>query len=113
MVFKYIQIKVQIDDISSAQTARICQALRSFPQQINTLSDRYSVWFSGIEQNTRVIKIQAFVKTDNLKSYRATWEQINLAILKLMEQEGIKLFTFTPITILPTSTELPEQIHQF
>jgi len=39
--------------------------------------------------------------------------EVVLDILKLMEQEGIKLFTSTPIAILPTSTELPEQIHQF
>ncbi|MEL6493622.1 MAG: mechanosensitive ion channel domain-containing protein [Cyanobacteria bacterium J06623_7] len=105
-----IDITLQIDDITSAQTDRICHTIRRFPQQIEHLSDRFTVWFSGINQNARIIKIQAFAKTDNIKSYRAIWSAINLNILQVMEQEGIELFASTPVAILPSemSKELEE-----
>ena len=95
-----IDITLQIDDITSAQTDRICNTIRRFPQKIEYLSDRFTVWFSGINQNARIIKIQAFAETDNIKSYRAIWSEINLNILQVMEQEGIKLFASTPVAIL-------------
>ena len=99
-----IDITLQIDDITSAQTDRICNTMQRFPQDIEHLSDRFTVWFSGINQNARVIKIQAFAETDNIKSYRAIWSEINLNILQVMEQEGIELFASTPIAILPSDT---------
>ena len=98
-----IDITLQVDDISSAQTDRICNTIRRFPQEIEHLSDRFTVWFSGINQNARVIKIQAFAETDNLKTYRAIWSEINLNILQVMEQEGVELFASTPIAILPAA----------
>lgn len=103
-----IDITLQIDDIPSEQTARICETLRGFPQEIDNLSDRFTVWFSGINENARVIKIQAFAQADNFKSYRVVWSEINLGILRVMEQEGIELFASTPIAILP-SVEEPEK----
>ncbi|MEL6927894.1 MAG: mechanosensitive ion channel domain-containing protein [Cyanobacteria bacterium J06600_6] len=99
-----IDITLQIDDITSAQTDRICNTIRRFPKEIEHLSDRFTVWFSGINQNARIIKIQAFAETDNVKSYRAIWSAINLNILQVMEQEGIELFASTPIAILPSDT---------
>jgi len=98
-----IDITLQIDDITSAQTDRICNTIRRFPQKIEHLSDRFTVWFSGINQNARIIKIQAFAETDNIKSYRAIWSEINLNILQVMEQEGIELFASTPIAILSSN----------
>ncbi|MEL6912646.1 MAG: mechanosensitive ion channel domain-containing protein [Cyanobacteria bacterium J06648_1] len=99
-----IDITLQVDDITSAQTDRICNTMRRFPQDIEHLSDRFTVWFSGINQNARIIKIQAFAETNNIKSYRAIWSEINLNILQVMEQEGIELFSSTPIAILPAET---------
>ncbi len=100
-----IDITLKIDDISSEQTALICNTLRRFPQEIEYLSNRFTVWFSGMEQNARIIKVQAFAQVDNLKSYSAVWEKINLGILKVMEQEGIELFSSTPFAILPAKSQ--------
>ncbi|MEO1672583.1 MAG: hypothetical protein AAFR77_17710, partial [Cyanobacteria bacterium J06631_2] len=107
-----IDITLQVDDITSAQTDRICNTMGRFPQDIEHLSDRFTVWFSGINQNARIIKIQAFAKTNNINSYRAIWSEINLNILQVMEQEGIELFSSTPIAILPAETvkEVREEV---
>lgn len=105
-----IEITLQIDDLTSAQTDRICNTIRRFPQEIDHVSDRFTVWFSGINQNARMIKIQAFAETNNLPAYRAIWSEINLKILQVMEKEGIELFSSTPIAILPS--EIPEEIEE-
>ncbi|WP_319419814.1 mechanosensitive ion channel family protein [Pleurocapsa sp. FMAR1] len=105
-----IDITLKIDDIPSEQTDRICNTLRRFPKEIEDLSDRFTVWFSGMEQNARIIKVQAFAQVDNLKSYRAIWSEINLGILKVMEQEGIELFSSMPIAILPTKSQNSTEI---
>jgi len=102
-----IEITLQIDDLTSVQTERICNTLRRFPQEIDHLSDRLTVWFSGINQNSRMIKIQAFAEANNLKIYRAIVSEINLNILRVMEQEEIKLFTYTSVAI--SSPEVPEK----
>jgi MscS family membrane protein len=96
-----IEITLQIDDLTSIQTERICNTLRCFPQEIDQLSDRLTVWFSGINQNSRMIKIQAFAEANNLKIYRAILSEINLNILRVMEQEGIELFTYASVAISP------------
>jgi MscS family membrane protein len=101
-----IEITLQIDDLTSVQTERICNTLRHLPQEIAHLSDRLTVWFSGINQNSRMIKIQAFAEANNLKIYRAILSEINLNILRVMEQEGIELFTYTSVAI--SSPELSE-----
>ena len=101
-----IDITLQIDDIPAVQTDRICNNISRFPDEIEHLSDRFTVWFSGINQNARIIKIQAFAQVNNLKSYRAIVNQINLNILKIMEQEEIELFSSTPIAILPSVEQL-------
>jgi MscS family membrane protein len=103
-----IEITLQIDDLTSVQTERICNTLRCFPQEIDHLSDRITVWFSGLNQNARMIKIQAFAEANDLKVYRAILSAINLNILRVMEQEGITLFSYTSVSISPT--EVPEEI---
>lgn len=97
-----IEISLQIDDLTSVQTERICNTLRRFPQEIDHLSDRLTVWFSGLNQNARMIKIQAFAEANNLQIYRAILSAINLNILRVMEQEGIELFSYTSVSISPT-----------
>lgn len=100
-----INLTIKIDDITAAQTTTICEELQRIPQSIEILTERCNVRFSEIEQNARVIIIQAFVQTNDIGVYNAAKEQFNLAILKLMEQEGIELFSSTPITLLPNNTD--------
>jgi MscS family membrane protein len=57
------------------------------PKFINGMSPSCTVRFKKIEQNARVIEIIAFVNDDNL--YYEAEKQLNLAILELLEQEGI------------------------
>jgi len=82
-----LSLTLKIDGISSKQTARICDALREMPSNIKGLSKEIIVRFSKIENNARVIKVVAFVNDDNL--YFDAEKNLNLAILELLEQEGI------------------------
>jgi hypothetical protein len=47
-------------------------AIRQISSSIDTLSDQCLIWFSGINQNTRIITIQLFAKVDNLPDYFQT-----------------------------------------
>lgn len=82
-----ISLTLKIDSISAKQTARICDAIREMPGFIDGLSKEMIVRFSKIENNARVINIVAFVNDDNL--YFDAEKNLNLAILELLEQEGI------------------------
>lgn len=82
-----ISLTLKIDNISSQQTARICNAIREIPSSINGLSSEIIVRFSHIENNARVIKVVCFVNDENL--YFEAEKNFNLAILELLEQEGI------------------------
>ncbi|CAD5988888.1 MscS Mechanosensitive ion channel (plasmid) [Planktothrix tepida] len=82
-----ISLTLKIDSISAKQTARICDAIREMPTFIKGLSKEMIVRFSKIENNARVINIVAFVNDDNL--YFDAEKNLNLAILELLEQEGI------------------------
>lgn len=97
-----IPLTLKIDDLTVAQTLSICEGLKEIPNSIDALAEKCKVNFSEIEQNARIIKIQAFVKTNDLGVYNAAKEQFNLEILKIMEREGLELFSSTPIAILPT-----------
>lgn len=82
-----ISLTLKIDGISAKQTARICDAIREMPPSIPGLSKEMIVRFSKIENNARVINIVAFVNDDNL--YFDAEKNLNLAILEMLEQEGI------------------------
>jgi MscS family membrane protein len=82
-----VSLTLKIDNISAQQTSRICDALREMPSRIDGLSKEIIVRFSQIENNARVIKVVAFVNDDNL--YFDAEKNLNLAILGLLEQEGI------------------------
>lgn len=82
-----ISLTLKIDNISAKQTARICDAIREMPSSINGFSKEIIVRFSKIEENARVINIVAFVNDENL--YFDAEKNLNLAILELLEQEGI------------------------
>ncbi|MBK1988037.1 mechanosensitive ion channel [Sphaerospermopsis aphanizomenoides BCCUSP55] len=82
-----LNLILKIDGISSQQTARICDAIQQMPKSIPGCSPSCTVRFKKIEQNARVIEIMAFVNDDNL--YFDAEKNLNLAILELLEQEGI------------------------
>jgi MscS family membrane protein len=82
-----ISLTLKIDNISAQQTSRICDALREMPSRIDGLSKEIIVRFSQIESNARVIKVVAFVNDTNL--YFDAEKNLNLAILGVLEQEGI------------------------
>ncbi|GAX36217.1 mechanosensitive ion channel family protein [Nodularia sp. NIES-3585] len=80
-------LTLKIDNISARQTARICQSLEEIPKSIQGLSPSCTVRFKQIEKNARVIEIMTFVNDDNF--YFTAEKDLNLAILELLEQEGI------------------------
>ena len=82
-----INLILKIDGISAKQTAKICAAIEEMPKSINGCSPSCLIRFPKIEQNARVIEVRIFVNDDNL--YYDAEKQLNLAILELLEQEGI------------------------
>ncbi|MEQ9552523.1 mechanosensitive ion channel family protein [Coleofasciculus sp. G2-EDA-02] len=82
-----LNLTLKIDGISAKQTERICQGIREIIPTIKGVSPSGLARFTRIEQNARVIEIRAFVYDDNL--YFDAETQLNLAILELLEKEGI------------------------
>ena len=82
-----LNFTLKIDGLSAAKTAKICQRIRDAIPTIEGMSSKYFVRFSAIEENARVLKIRAFVEDLNL--YFVNEEKLNLAILEILEQEGI------------------------
>lgn len=82
-----LNLILSIDGISAQQTARICDSIQELPKQIPGFSPSCTVRFKKIEDNARVIEIMAFVNDDNL--YFDAEKKLNLAILELLEKEGI------------------------
>ncbi|MGB5710827.1 MAG: mechanosensitive ion channel family protein [Waterburya sp.] len=78
---------LKIDGISADKTAKICQNIREIAPNIEGMSSKCLVRFSAIEENARVINIRAFVEDLNL--YFVNEEKLNLAILAMLEREGI------------------------
>lgn len=82
-----INLTLKIDGISAKQTERICQSIRDIIPSLPGVSPSGLVRFSRIEQNARVLEIRAFVYDDNL--YFDAETGLNLAILDILEKEGI------------------------
>jgi MscS family membrane protein len=78
---------LKIDNISARQTARICTLIQEIPKSIPGFIPSCTVRFKSIIENARVIEIMAYVNDDNL--YFDAEKGLNLAILELLEQEGI------------------------
>jgi MscS family membrane protein len=78
---------LKIDGISASQTAKVCDGIQVLIPTIEGLAKKCLVRFSQIEGNARVIKIRAFA--DDLNLYFAAEKDLNLKILKLLEQLGI------------------------
>ncbi|NER37205.1 MAG: mechanosensitive ion channel [Oscillatoria sp. SIO1A7] len=84
-----LNASLKIDGISAREVALICSGIREIPKSVDYLHDDCVVWFGGFERNARVIKIRVFVK--ELSAYFQGWDELNLHILALLEQEGINL----------------------
>ncbi|MGB3637346.1 MAG: mechanosensitive ion channel domain-containing protein [Rivularia sp. (in: cyanobacteria)] len=82
-----LNLTLKIDGISAAKTAKICQSIRDAIPAIEGMYSEYVVRFSHVEENARVIAIKAFVEKLNL--YYVNEEKLNLAILEILEQEGL------------------------
>ncbi|BAZ69278.1 MscS mechanosensitive ion channel [Fischerella sp. NIES-4106] len=82
-----LNLTLKIDGISAQQTARICDGIEELAKNIRGVSPSVTVRFSKIEENARVIEIMLFVNDANL--YFDVERSLNLAILELLEQEGI------------------------
>jgi MscS family membrane protein len=82
-----LNVILKIDGISARQTARICDAIQEMPKSMAGFSPSCIVRFKQIEDNARIIEMMAFVNDDNL--YFEAEKNLNLAILELLEQEGI------------------------
>lgn len=82
-----INLILKIDGISAQQTARICDAIQEMPKFIPGFAPSCTVRFKQIENNARVIEVMAFVNDDNL--YFDAEKNLNLAILELLQKEGI------------------------
>ncbi|MEC4987069.1 MAG: mechanosensitive ion channel [Oscillatoria sp. PMC 1068.18] len=95
-----ITLTLQIDSISAEQTARFCNSLREIPKLIDNLSTHCFIWFSGINQNARVIQINVFAKVSSPELYFQTIEEVNLEILKILEKEKIEMLSSLSIEVI-------------
>jgi len=82
-----INLTLKIDSISAEKTSLICEAIQKVPSSIDSLHERCFVWLDRLEQNARIINIRAF--NNNLDLYFDACQELNLAILALLEKEGI------------------------
>jgi MscS family membrane protein len=85
-----LNLILKIDGISAKQTARICASIQEIPKNIPGCNPSCTVRFKKIENNARVIEIMVFVNDDNL--YFEAEKSLNLAILEVLEQDGIDFF---------------------
>ena len=85
-----IDLYIKIDGISARKIADLNDKIRGIPKSIDLLYDFCMVRFNGLEKNARVIRVIGF--TNDLDNYSRAYDQLNLAILALLEQEEIDLF---------------------
>ncbi|WP_292760233.1 carbonic anhydrase family protein [Nostoc sp. NOS(2021)] len=95
-----INLTLKIDGISAEKTEKICIGLREIPKSIDILTEKFFIYFSELNQNSRIIKIRVFANTNgNPQLYFDTIEKLNLAILTLLEKEQINLFSYYPVQL--------------
>ncbi|NEO32119.1 MAG: mechanosensitive ion channel [Symploca sp. SIO3C6] len=83
-----LNLTLKIDGISGQKTAKICASLREICKSLEgVVPEKVIVRFQKLEDNARVILITVLV--DQLGLYSTVEEQLNVAILELLEQEGI------------------------
>lgn len=103
-----IVLKLKIDGISANKTARICARIRELPKSIDSLHNRSLVFFRELEGNARVIEIRVYAEEGNSQAYYGTWHKLNIAILAVLEKEGIDLLN----VFLRTDPEGYKQIRE-
>ena len=91
---------IKIDGISSKKVAHITDKIREIPKSIDVLYDSCSVRFEGCERNASVIRVIGF--TNDVDNYSRAYDELNLAILALLEQEGIDLFNVNILSDIET-----------
>ncbi|GAX40830.1 MscS mechanosensitive ion channel [Tolypothrix sp. NIES-4075] len=95
-----INLTLKIDGISAEKTEKLCIGLREIPKSIDILTEKFFIYFSELNQNSRVIKIRVFANTNgNPQLYFNTIEKLNLAILTLLEKEQINQFSYYPVQL--------------
>lgn len=95
-----INLNLKIDGISAEKTEKICIGLREIPKSIDILTEKFFIYFSELNQNSRIIRIRVFANTNgNPQLYFDTIEKLNLAILTLLEKEQINLFSYYPVQL--------------
>ncbi len=92
-----INLIVKLDSISAETAGRICEHIQEIPKTLPGFYDPCRVRFSKIELNLRTIEILAFVKEE--KQYFTAERQLNLAILKILEHEGVNPF-YAPLPVV-------------
>ncbi|MEG4961852.1 MULTISPECIES: mechanosensitive ion channel domain-containing protein [unclassified Microcoleus] len=102
-----INLTLNIDSISAEKTAIICKKIQNLPTSIDSLHDQCFVWLDRLEQNARIINIRAF--NNNLDLYFDACQELNLAILSLLEKEGIDTLHLEFITYLESYKQTLER----
>ena len=82
-----IPITLKIDNISSTQAARVCEGLREVHQSLEGVKDKVLIRFKGLEQNSRVFEFRLYTV---LSSFFRIEKEAHIAILAMLEKEGIK-----------------------
>lgn len=92
-----VDINVKLDSISAEQAERICEEIQELPKTLPGFYGLCRVRFSKIELNMRTIEVLAFVKEEKL--YFKAERQLNLAILKILEDVGVNPF-YAPLPVV-------------
>lgn len=89
-----LSLDVKVDGISARKTARVFDGISEILKTVENLSPQSLVRLPKLEENARVFKIMAFVCTVSPALYFKAEKDINIAILHLLEQEGVELLNF-------------------
>ncbi|NES81543.1 MAG: mechanosensitive ion channel family protein [Moorea sp. SIO2B7] len=100
-----IVVTLKIDSILAKQTARIIDKLEKIVESVEELTNKYSVFLDKLEGNARVIKIKTYAYP-NL--YASAKTKLNLAILSVLEEEGVD----TPQSHVVTDPKTNQQMMQ-
>jgi MscS family membrane protein len=92
-----IDITVKLDSTSAEQAKIICDRIQEVPKTLPGFYALCRVRFSQIELNLRTIEVLAFVKEE--KMYFKAERQLNLAILKILEDAGVNPF-YAPLPVV-------------
>jgi MscS family membrane protein len=92
-----IDITIKLDSISAEKAKLICDEIQELPKTLPGFYSLCRVRFSKIELNLRTIEVLAFVKEE--KVYFKSERQLNLAILKILEDAGVSPF-YAPLPVV-------------